>query len=263
MTSPNNFLATGFRDVDSSGVDKLRRCLEFLDHLPGFRDYKQRTYDLLAIQPASHCLDVACGLGYDVIRLASRCARSVGVDQSVRLLQEAKRQALVDTAGSSAEFAAGDAHALPFADATFDGVRIDRSLQHLADPAQVVREMTRVCCPGGRVVCAEPDWGTFWLGSPLAEQTQRVQDSWAQGFRNPWIGRELWSLLTRAGLQSVTVECWPLAVWDAPSANTVFDVIESANRALPEESRQEWLDSFLQAGGSAGVMLFIAAGVKR
>lgn len=42
-----------------------------------------------------------------------------------------------------------DAHDLPFADATFDGVITTAVLEHVADPARAIAEIERVLAPGG------------------------------------------------------------------------------------------------------------------
>ena len=48
-------------------------------------------------------------------------------------------------------YAVGDAYALDFDDGTFDVVHAHQVLQHLADPVAALREMRRVCRPGGLV----------------------------------------------------------------------------------------------------------------
>ena len=50
---------------------------------------------------------------------------------------------------------AGDALALPFADAQFDAVTISFGLRNVADPGQALAEMLRVTRPGGRLVVCE------------------------------------------------------------------------------------------------------------
>jgi len=57
----------------------------------------------------------------------------------------------------------GDRLPLPLPDNEFDGVRIDRSLQHMKDPHSAIKEMVRVTRPEGHIVAAEPDWETFVL----------------------------------------------------------------------------------------------------
>lgn len=49
-----------------------------------------------------------------------------------------------------------DAHFLPFADASFDGVWIQAVLEHVASPADVVAEIRRVLKPGGVVYAETP-----------------------------------------------------------------------------------------------------------
>ena len=50
------------------------------------------------------------------------------------------------------EFVLGDAHALPFADASFDAVVCVRVAHHFADPGRVFREFARILRPGGILV---------------------------------------------------------------------------------------------------------------
>ncbi|MBI3099632.1 MAG: methyltransferase domain-containing protein [Planctomycetes bacterium] len=51
---------------------------------------------------------------------------------------------------------AGDAHALPFADRSLDGVFIFRVLEHVAHPEEVVSQIRRVLRPGGFVAAVVP-----------------------------------------------------------------------------------------------------------
>ena len=50
---------------------------------------------------------------------------------------------------------AGDALTLPFADGTFDAVTISFGLRNVSDTGQALRELLRVCRPGGRLVICE------------------------------------------------------------------------------------------------------------
>lgn len=49
-----------------------------------------------------------------------------------------------------------DAHSLPFADASFDALVCLEVLEHVMDPAQVLREIARVLKPGGRAWLSMP-----------------------------------------------------------------------------------------------------------
>ena len=50
----------------------------------------------------------------------------------------------------------GDAHALPFEDARFDGLFLIDVLHHLGDPKTFFAEAARVLKPGGRIAMVEP-----------------------------------------------------------------------------------------------------------
>jgi SAM-dependent methyltransferase len=53
--------------------------------------------------------------------------------------------------GAPIDWRAGDAGALPCADASYDVVLCQQGLQFVADPAHALREMQRVLRPGGRL----------------------------------------------------------------------------------------------------------------
>ncbi len=56
----------------------------------------------------------------------------------------------------------GDAHRLPFAEASFDTVVCTFGLCAIPDPAAAVAEMTRVLRPGGRLILADHVVSTSW-----------------------------------------------------------------------------------------------------
>jgi SAM-dependent methyltransferase len=49
----------------------------------------------------------------------------------------------------------GDVYSLPYEDTSFTIVTTRFSCHHFLDPAAVVREMVRVCAPGGRVIVVD------------------------------------------------------------------------------------------------------------
>ncbi|OOK70467.1 methyltransferase domain protein [Mycobacterium kansasii] len=62
---------------------------------------------------------------------------------------------------ANVSFVTSDVHALDFPDDTFDVVHAHQVLQHVADPVQALREMRRVCAPGGVVAARDADYGGF------------------------------------------------------------------------------------------------------
>src|SRR6266508_2020433 len=85
---------------------------------------------------------------------ANEIARVVGVDISSAMLDAVVRRA--DIRGER-RFAAilGTAHALPFADASFDRVVAGFTVRNFGDLASGLREMRRVLRPSGRAVILE------------------------------------------------------------------------------------------------------------
>src|SRR5262249_39406487 len=75
-------LARVFRDVDAAAPGRILQCLDTLQTMEAGRAYKARALEHLGLGPSSVALDVACGLGDDVVRMRARCARAVGVDRS-------------------------------------------------------------------------------------------------------------------------------------------------------------------------------------
>jgi ubiquinone/menaquinone biosynthesis C-methylase UbiE len=104
--------------------------------------------DLLHPEPGALVLDVACGPGNTTRRLreGTRGGFVVGVDVAAPMLARAVR----DTEGDGIAYVRGDAHALPFADGTFDVVACFGALYLVEEPFRVIDELVRVLKPGGR-----------------------------------------------------------------------------------------------------------------
>jgi 2-polyprenyl-3-methyl-5-hydroxy-6-metoxy-1,4-benzoquinol methylase len=63
-----NDIALGFRNADGEMLNELVHCLDFMNGLPFFKAYKAHTWETLKIRSGQKILDVACGIGFDVIR---------------------------------------------------------------------------------------------------------------------------------------------------------------------------------------------------
>lgn len=81
----------------------------------------------------------------------------------------------------------GDAHALPFPDATFDAVLVFDVLEHLQDPERALAGMRRVLRPGGRLI----------LGVPFIYPQHDLPHDYAR-----WSEAGLRALAARAGFES-------------------------------------------------------------
>ncbi|MEU8797825.1 methyltransferase domain-containing protein [Spirillospora sp. NPDC048819] len=111
-----------------------------------------------------------------------------------------------------------DATALPYRDNAFSLVTARFSLYNLGDPDPVLRELLRVCRPGGRVIIADLVRGN--LAGPDRDRIQRLRDPDHPG--TPSIAR-LTEMITSAGgsirrLDVFTVER-PVEPWLAGSCD--------------------------------------------
>jgi SAM-dependent methyltransferase len=216
-------IGSAFQRPDGQLHADLIACLDYLNGLEFFRRYKAGSWGALRIAPNDLVLDVACGLGFDVIELAQRhsAARFVGVDIGEGFLEIARERA---KGLANAEFVRCDSGRLSFAARTFSAARIDRALQHIAQPEATVADMARVVALGGRLVAVEPDWGTFVLYNGAAAPSDAIAKSWVGSFRNPSIGRALGAMFDACGLRDVDCEIFPLHTADLACADKVFDL---------------------------------------
>jgi ubiquinone/menaquinone biosynthesis C-methylase UbiE len=98
-------------------------------------------------------LEVGVGTGLNIPFYSPAVTRVVGVDLSGEMLRLARQRSHGHDVPVA--FARADAEALPFPDAAFDTVAISLALCTIPDPAQALRELGRVCRPGGRIVMLE------------------------------------------------------------------------------------------------------------
>ena len=143
-------------------------------------------------------LDVACGTGIN-FRYLPAGVKLVGVDLSPEMAAiAAERAAELEV---DATVHQGDAADLPFEEDHFDSVISSLSTCTFPDPVAVLREMDRVCAPGGSILLLEH--GRSSVG-PIA----RFQDWWApRHFRKHgcrW-NQEPTDLVAEAGLEAVEV----------------------------------------------------------
>jgi ubiquinone/menaquinone biosynthesis C-methylase UbiE len=110
-----------------------------------------RVVALAQVEASWRVLDVATGTGHTAFALAPQVGQVIGIDLTPEMLTEAR--ALQTTRGTpNVAFQVADVHHLPFADGAFDLVTCRRAAHHFSNIALALREMTRVLCPGGRLV---------------------------------------------------------------------------------------------------------------
>ncbi|HEY4992078.1 MAG TPA: methyltransferase domain-containing protein [Nakamurella sp.] len=164
-------------------------------------------YLLPHLAPGQSVLDIGCGPGTITLDLARRVTpgQTVGVDRAGRPLISA-RSAAADQRVANVAFTVGDAYQLDFPDSSFDVVHAHQVLQHLTDPVAALKEMRRVCRPGGVVAARDADYAamTWYPADPRLDRWlelyhQVADDNGAE----PDAGRRLVAWAHAAGFRDV------------------------------------------------------------
>jgi len=141
--------------------DRVAPRYDFLNRVLSLgRDigWRRRAVGLARLGESEIALDIGVGTGdlaFDLLAASSPSSRVVGIDVSERMLELARARAASRALGPRFEARAADAHALPFADASFDRVVAGFAVRNFGDLDAGLREMRRVLRTGGRAVILE------------------------------------------------------------------------------------------------------------
>jgi ubiquinone/menaquinone biosynthesis C-methylase UbiE len=104
--------------------------------------------------PEDTVLDVACGPGLLACAFARVAKHATGMDMTPAMLEQA-RKTQQEQGLKNVSWEQGDVYSLPFPDAHFSIVSSRFVFHHLQDPLSALKEMKRVCNPGGKIVVAD------------------------------------------------------------------------------------------------------------
>jgi SAM-dependent methyltransferase len=99
-------------------------------------------------------LDLACGGGLIVCAFAPYVRHATGIDMTPAMLERARALA-AEKRLENVTWQQGDVRSLPWPDASFDIVVTRFSFHHFEEPLAVLREMSRVCRPEGRLIVVD------------------------------------------------------------------------------------------------------------
>jgi SAM-dependent methyltransferase len=141
-----------------------------------------------------YLLDAGCGTANETVNLRQRIPelRIYGVDLSSASLAIA----VTRPETSDATFYQSALESLPFPDAVFDYVASHEVIEHVEDPAVVLRELQRVLKPAGICVIATPNGASLWIehlrqrvmrlfgrrGAPVGADHTRSPSFWRHQF---------------------------------------------------------------------------------
>jgi len=129
-------------DVIADRYDTVNRVMTFRMDV----GWRRRTIATLGLPPGAVVVDLACGTGDLARELAGRGIVAVGADLSYGMLAAAPVPfPRVQTDGS----------AMPFPDASVDGLTCGFALRNFTDLAATLAETARIVRPGGRIALLE------------------------------------------------------------------------------------------------------------
>jgi len=143
---------------------------------------------LIEADATDHLLDIGSGIGGPARYFANRFGcRVTGIDLTPEFCEVARQLTRLLRLADQVGFEVGDALAMPFTDASFDGAYSMNVSMNIADKATLYREVHRVLKPGAWLVLSEiakgeggeMDYPTPWARSALTsflstpEETRR------------------------------------------------------------------------------------------
>jgi demethylmenaquinone methyltransferase / 2-methoxy-6-polyprenyl-1,4-benzoquinol methylase len=118
--------------------------------------WRRAMVDRIVPSSPGKVLDVASGTAGVALQLAARStADVVGVDLTIGMLAQGRRNVAEAGMAGRVQLVAGRAEQLPFPDQTFDALTFTYLLRYVEDPQATLRELARVVKPGGAVASLE------------------------------------------------------------------------------------------------------------
>jgi phosphatidylethanolamine/phosphatidyl-N-methylethanolamine N-methyltransferase len=155
--------------------------------------------DRMGIQPNDRILEVGVGTGINTSLYPSNC-HVTGIDLSASMLEKA-RERVARQGLRNVRLIEMDAASLTFDDDSFDIVYAPYLVSVVPDPVQVVREMRRVCRPGGKIIILNH----FRSANPVLSRVERALSPFTVhiGFKSDL---DLPGFLAQADLQPISIQ---------------------------------------------------------
>lgn len=185
--------------------DRLAR----LNHL-----LNDRCAEKIRLEGNEKLLDIGCGLGIFSRQLAHLLPDGsvIGVEKEQAQIDRGRIITGVDLTTDYAQIRQGSAYRLPLEQdewASFDFVFIRFLLEHLTEPERAVAQAKKALKPGGRIVLVDDDHANFRI-TPEQPAFSRLWAVYCQVYEqlgnDPFIGRNLTTLLKQAGFEKLTID---------------------------------------------------------
>jgi len=154
-------------------------------------------------------LDFGCGSGNVTRHLLAMGCAVTAADVSQRFLDLVARRFAQSGELATARMNGSDLSNFP--DDTFDLVATYSVLHHVPDYMRAVREMLRVCKPGGVVMLDHEPTEEYWSGNPVYAEFQRagLRREWRKFLSPANYVHKLWRLFDPRHTNEGDIHVWP------------------------------------------------------
>lgn len=220
---------------DTADASWFIRFMDVANAVPEYGEIRRSLIAALGDLTGRRVLDVGCGTGDDTREIAELAGSVVGTDLSEAMLAEARSR------GGDVEFTREDVHALSFADASFDCVRVKLVRQHSPDIDRCDDELVRVLRPGGRLAIFDYDFETLTLDHPDRATTRAIVDHWVDNHREGWSGRQLLRRFAARGLTELSITPHPVLMpYEFFRSSMAGTLTEAVSSGALDVSPAEW-----------------------
>jgi len=219
MDEPRKYFLAGSREE----VIRLEAQADALNELI------ENELRILDLKPNMKVLDAGCGTGAITRKMASKVfpEEACGVDIDPIFVSEANKLA-ADEHIANVSFALGNIDGLKYESGTFDLSFCRLVLMHVKDPVKTVAELKRVTKKDGVVAASDTDDGgllTFPATPKFSALWAKYGEKALRRGENRHIGRELYSIFSKAGLNQINIH--PLPVYSTGQAPETLKMLIS------------------------------------
>ncbi|MGQ9640685.1 MAG: methyltransferase domain-containing protein [Candidatus Bathycorpusculaceae bacterium] len=193
---------------------KIEEVMRLEAQAKAFEKVLEKEFEILGLKQGMKVLDAGCGTGAVARKIAVKVSPGevFGVDIDSLFVNEARKLAENEGLGN-VRYDLGDVNDLKYSDGTFDVSYCRLVLMHVKDPVKTVKELKRVTKKEGVVAVSDNDDG----GMIVHPEMPKMMDLWAKYGRSAktrgedrYIGRQLFSIFSQAGLSPITI--YPLPI---------------------------------------------------
>ena len=156
-SADGNSLYSDYYPRKSAPKGKIEAALD-LGGLPGWW-LGERSSAFRWVPENTSVLDIGCGFGESLVYHRARGTTAVGIEADLNVQESARLNGLrIETGLFRASLFPGE---------KFDYVSMDQVIEHVPDPTAVLKEMSAVLKPGGKIILTTPNgqgWGSIIFG---------------------------------------------------------------------------------------------------